>query len=93
MGLGLLLAAGYALQTAGLERTTVSNAGFITGLYVVFTPLAAVAALPRPHRGAVWAGVALSTAGLALLSGVGAATASETCSCWPAPRRTRSRSC
>jgi drug/metabolite transporter (DMT)-like permease len=38
-GLGLLLALGYALQTAGLERTTVSSAGFITGLYVVFTPL------------------------------------------------------
>ena len=37
--LGLLLALGYALQTAGLERTTVSSAGFITGLYVVFTPL------------------------------------------------------
>ena len=36
---GLLLALGYALQTAGLERTTVSSAGFITGLYVVFTPL------------------------------------------------------
>src|SRR6188508_410438 len=35
--LGLLLAAGYALQTAGLERTTVSSTGFITGLYVVFT--------------------------------------------------------
>src|SRR5881409_997393 len=37
--LGLLLAAGYALQTAGLERTTVSSTGFITGLYVVLTPL------------------------------------------------------
>jgi drug/metabolite transporter (DMT)-like permease len=72
-GLGLLLAVGYALQTAGLERTTVSNAGFITGLYVVFTPLAAVA-LFRVRIGAiVWAGVALSTAGLALLSGGGGA--------------------
>src|SRR5437764_14928224 len=30
-GLGLLLAAGYALQTAGLQRTTVSGTGFITG--------------------------------------------------------------
>ncbi len=70
-GLGLLLALGYALQTAGLERTTVSNAGFITGLYVVFTPLAAVA-LFRVRIGAiVWVGVALSTSGLALLSGVG----------------------
>jgi drug/metabolite transporter (DMT)-like permease len=70
-GLGLLLAAGYALQTAGLERTTVSNAGFITGLYVVFTPLAAVALFRIRIAGIVWAGVALSTAGLALLSGVG----------------------
>jgi hypothetical protein len=32
--LGLLLAAGYALQTAGLQRTTVSATGFVTGLYV-----------------------------------------------------------
>ena len=71
VGLGLLLAAGYALQTAGLERTTVSNAGFITGLYVVFTPLAAVALFRARIAGIVWAGVALSTAGLALLSGVG----------------------
>jgi drug/metabolite transporter (DMT)-like permease len=69
-GLGLLLAAGYALQTAGLERTTVSSAGFITGLYVVFTPLL-VLALYRVRAGAsVWAGVALATVGLALLSGV-----------------------
>ena len=43
---GLLLATGYGLQTAGLQRTTVSSAGFITGLYVVFTPLLALAALP-----------------------------------------------
>jgi hypothetical protein len=41
--LGLLLAAGYALQTAGLERTTVSGTGFITGMYVVLTPLIALA--------------------------------------------------
>src|SRR3954452_5676106 len=34
-----LLAAGYALQTAGLQRTTVSAAGFVTGMYVVFTPI------------------------------------------------------
>ena len=40
--LGLLLAAGYALQTAGLERTTVSSTGFITGMYVVLTPLIAL---------------------------------------------------
>jgi drug/metabolite transporter (DMT)-like permease len=71
VALGLLLALGYALQTAGLERTTVSSTGFITGLYVVFTPLFAYA-LFRIRAGRwVWAGVALSLAGLGLLSGVG----------------------
>jgi drug/metabolite transporter (DMT)-like permease len=73
--LGLLLAAGYAFQTAGLERTTVSSAGFITGLYVVFTPVLALL-LFRAHVGiAVWIGVALAIAGLAMLSGVGAGDA------------------
>jgi drug/metabolite transporter (DMT)-like permease len=70
--LGLLLAAGYALQTAGLERTTVSSAGFITGLYVVFTPLLALLLFRSHVAGAVWIGVALSVVGLAMLSGVGA---------------------
>ena len=70
-GLGVLLAAGYALQTAGLERTTVSSAGFITGLYVVFTPLLALALFRLRAAPAVWAGVAVSTLGLGLLSGVG----------------------
>ena len=70
--LGLLLALGYALQTAGLERTTVSNAGFITGLYVVFTPLLALVLFRARVGGAVWLGVALAVAGLGLLSGVGA---------------------
>ena len=69
--LGLLLACGYALQTAGLQRTTVSNTGFITGLYVVFTPVLALVFFRTRLAGAVWLGVALSTIGLALLSGVG----------------------
>ena len=37
--LGALLGLGIGLQTAGLERTTVSSTDFITGLYVVLTPL------------------------------------------------------
>jgi drug/metabolite transporter (DMT)-like permease len=68
--LGLLLAVGYVLQTAGLERTTVSSTGFVTGMYVVFTPLLALALLRSRIPGAAWAGVGVSTAGLALLSGV-----------------------
>jgi drug/metabolite transporter (DMT)-like permease len=71
-GLGLLLAAGYALQTAGLERTTVSSTGFITGLYVVFTPLLALLLFGTRIGFATLAGVGLSTLGLALLSGVDA---------------------
>jgi drug/metabolite transporter (DMT)-like permease len=70
--LGLLLALGYWLQTAGLERTTVSSAGFITGLYVVFTPLLAYALFRTRVGGPVWVGVALALVGLAMLSGVGA---------------------
>jgi len=72
VGLGLLLALGYALQTAGLERTTVSSAGFITGLYVVFTPLLALLLFRTRVGRSVWLGVTLAVAGLALLSGVGA---------------------
>jgi drug/metabolite transporter (DMT)-like permease len=68
--LGLLLAAGYTLQTAGLERTTVSTTGFITGMYVVLTPLIALV-LVRSRIGlSVWGGVVLSTIGLAMLSGI-----------------------
>ena len=70
--LGLLLALGYAFQTAGLERTTVSSAGFITGLYVVFTPLLGLLLFRTTVGRAVWIGVALAVAGLAMLSGVGA---------------------
>lgn len=72
VSLGLLLALGYWLQTAGLERTTVSSAGFITGLYVVFTPLLAYVLFRTRIGRPVWIGVGLALVGLALLSGVGA---------------------
>jgi drug/metabolite transporter (DMT)-like permease len=68
--LGALLATGYALQTAGLERTTVSSTGFITGLYVVLTPLFALVLFRQRIGAMVWLGVAVAVAGLALLSGV-----------------------
>jgi drug/metabolite transporter (DMT)-like permease len=69
LGAGVILAAAYGLQTAGLELTTVTSTGFITGLYVVFTPLLALAAFRTPVPAAVWVGVVLSLAGLLLLSG------------------------
>jgi drug/metabolite transporter (DMT)-like permease len=73
--LGVLLAAGYALQTAGLARTTVSSAGFVTGMYVVLTPLIALALFRSRIRSAAWIGTAIAVAGLALLSGVHAGSA------------------
>jgi drug/metabolite transporter (DMT)-like permease len=70
--LGSLLAAGYALQTAGLQRTTVSAAGFVTGMYVVFTPVFGYILFRIRAPREVWLGVALAVLGLAMLSGVSA---------------------
>jgi len=70
VAVGILLGAAYGLQTAGLELTTVASTGFITGLYVVFTPLLALAAFGTPVPRVLWAGVALAVLGLLLLNGV-----------------------
>jgi drug/metabolite transporter (DMT)-like permease len=67
---GALLGGGYALQTAGLERTSVSSTGFITGMYVVLTPLLALALFRVRVGASAWVGVSLATVGLALLSGI-----------------------
>jgi drug/metabolite transporter (DMT)-like permease len=69
VGVGVLLAAAYGFQTAGLELTTVSSTGFITGLYVVFTPFIALALFRTPVPRAVWIGVACAVTGLLLLNG------------------------
>jgi drug/metabolite transporter (DMT)-like permease len=70
VGVGALLATAYGLQTAGLELTTVASTGFITGLYVVFTPILALALFGTPVPRVLWAGVALAVVGLLLLNGV-----------------------
>jgi len=67
---GGFLAAAYGFQTAGLELTTVSSTGFITGLYVVFTPILALVLFRTPVPAVAWVGVALALVGLALISGV-----------------------
>jgi drug/metabolite transporter (DMT)-like permease len=68
--LGVLLGLGIGLQTAGLERTTVSSTGFITGLYVVLTPLFGLALFRTRVGLEMWLGVVLAVTGLAMLSGV-----------------------
>jgi drug/metabolite transporter (DMT)-like permease len=65
---GLFLGAGYILQTLGLERTGAAITGFITGLYVVFTPLIAAVVLKARITLITWGCVGIATLGLALLS-------------------------
>lgn len=66
--LGLFLFAGYSFQTLGLVYTSASNAGFITGLSVVFVPLIATLLSKQFPGTGVIAGVICATIGLALLS-------------------------
>ena len=73
--LRVLLAAGLALQTPRLERTTVTNTGFITGLYVLLTPLFALALFHTGITRELWIAVALALLGLTLLAGVPSSSA------------------
>ena len=66
--LGLFLSSGYIFQSFGLTLTTVSNTGFITGLYVVFTPVVAAVILRKNITLVEWFAVLVATVGLALLS-------------------------
>ena len=66
--LGLALGAGYVAQTEGLRHTPATVSGFITGLFVIFTPLCAAVLLRRPVGVITWLAVAMATGGLALLS-------------------------
>jgi len=65
---GLLLGSGFILQTLGLARAGAAITGFITGLYVVATPLIAAIVLKIKISRFTWSCVLLATAGLALLS-------------------------
>jgi len=65
---GLLLGSGYIFQTLGLTKTTVSNTGFVTGLYLVFTPLISLIILKRHVMKIQWSAVVIATAGLFLIS-------------------------
>ena len=66
--LGLFLSSGYIFQSFGLTLTTVSNTGFITGLYVVITPIVAAVILRKNITMVEWFAVLVATIGLALLS-------------------------
>jgi drug/metabolite transporter (DMT)-like permease len=69
--MGVFLTAGYIFQTLGLEQTTASNAGFITGTFVVLTPLLAALVLRERISRIGWIAAGVSAFGLYLLSGAG----------------------
>lgn len=66
--LGLVYGFAQILQTTGLEHTDASVSGFITGMYVVLTPVLAAVLLRQRIGGVVWIAVALATVGLGFLS-------------------------
>ena len=65
---GICLGLGYIFQTLGLARTGAAITGFVTGLYVVFTPLLAYFFLKERLTKLIWACVFIATVGLGLLS-------------------------
>ena len=66
--LGALYGLGQILQTAGLAHTPASVSGFITGMYVVATPLFAAPLLKQRIDRTTWLAVLLAVVGLGVLS-------------------------
>ncbi|MBD8869188.1 DMT family transporter [Nocardioides sp. MJB4] len=66
--LGCLYAGAQVLQTIGLAHTAASVSGFITGLYVVLTPILAAVLLRTRIGGLTWLAVALALAGIGVLT-------------------------
>jgi len=68
LAVGLVTSLGYLFQTVGLLTTTASVSGFITGMFVVFTPFFARMFIGDRITGSAWIGVLLSFIGLGLIS-------------------------
>jgi len=66
--LGGLYGVAQILQTAGLAHTPASVSGFITGMYVVATPLFAAVLLGNRITGVTWLAVLMAAAGLGVLT-------------------------
>ena len=69
--MGAFLTGGYVTQTYALAHTTASNVGFITGLFVVLTPLLGAVFLRLAVTRIALVAALVAATGLALLSGVG----------------------
>lgn len=71
---GTLLAGTFITQTIGLELTTAAISGFLTGLYVVFTPILGWLIFRNRVSSRVAIGSAVALSGLVLLSGAAASS-------------------
>ncbi|MEN6543017.1 DMT family transporter [Parvibaculum sp.] len=69
IAIGIAFFGGAALQQVALVKTSVTNAGFLTVLYVVMVPAIGAAFLRHKLPGAIWPAAALSVAGTFLLGG------------------------
>ncbi|MCC7175971.1 MAG: DMT family transporter [Bryobacterales bacterium] len=65
---GLCLFGGYFFQTSGLRYTSPSRSAFITALSVVMVPLLVSLVHKSAPHASEWAGVALATAGLGVMT-------------------------
>ncbi|MCX8996556.1 DMT family transporter [Rhizobiaceae bacterium BDR2-2] len=68
-GVGIALLGGATVQQAGLLTTTVTNASFLTGLYVVLVPVISLALFRRAPHWIVWPAALTALGGIYLLSG------------------------
>jgi drug/metabolite transporter (DMT)-like permease len=68
IALGVVYGLAQILQTTGLQHTSPAVSGFVTGMYVVFTPIFAALLLRQSVEPVAWLAVLLATAGLALLA-------------------------
>ncbi|UYZ84180.1 DMT family transporter [Entomomonas sp. E2T0] len=65
--LGIILTIGINLQQIGIKYTTITNSGFITGLYVILVPILGLIIGQRTGLG-TWIGAVLAVIGMALLT-------------------------
>jgi drug/metabolite transporter (DMT)-like permease len=75
-GLGALYGVAQVLQTTGLARASASVTGFVTGTFVVLTPILGLVLLRHRVGRMTWLATGLATVGLALLSLNGAQVSS-----------------
>lgn len=67
--IGCVLFLAMGLQQVGLTITTVTNSGFLTGLYVVFVPFITLLVLRQPLHPAIWPSVLMTFTGIWMLAG------------------------